>query len=183
MGTELGNGHGTVGGLAGLGRDLHGRAKEIDDARRARYVELFGEEKASRMNGSRNLLVFPNLILIDLRMGMVVRTFEPITPDYQHVTAWQLAPRNEDPELHATRLDNFLTFWGPGGLATPDDVEALECCQRGFAASKELSWSDISRGMLKQHPNANDELQMRTFWRRWHELIDGTPIAYEHRGS
>ena len=85
------------------------------------------------MNGSRNLLIFPNLIIIDLVMGMVVRTFEPLAPDYQHVTAWQLAIRDEDPELRRLRLDNFLTFWGPGGLATPDDVEALECCQRGFA--------------------------------------------------
>ncbi|MPY93108.1 MAG: Rieske 2Fe-2S domain-containing protein [Acidimicrobiia bacterium] len=181
---ELGNGHGMVGGTAGLGRDLpEGRAKAYDAARRARYRELFGPERAREMNGSRNLLIFPNLIVIDLVMGMVVRTFEPLAPDYQHVTAWQLAPRNEDPELHALRLDNFLTFWGPGGLATPDDVEALECCQRGFAAAKELAWSDISRGMLKAHPNSTDELQMRTFWRRWDQLVNGTAMSYEHRDA
>ena len=52
-------------------------------------------------------------------MGMVVRTFEPIAPDYQHVTAWQLATADEDPELRRLRLDNFLTFWGPGGSPPP----------------------------------------------------------------
>ena len=180
---ELGSGHGMVGGTAGLGRDLHGRAAEIDAERRARYAELFGAAKAREMNGSRNLLIFPNFIIIDLVMGMVVRTFEPVSPDYQHITAWQLAPRNEDPELHATRLDNFLTFWGPGGMATPDDVEALECCQRGFGGFKELAWSDISRGMLKEYPNTTDEIQMRTFWRRWDQLMSGTPMSYEHRAG
>jgi p-cumate 2,3-dioxygenase subunit alpha len=178
---ELGRGHGMVGGRSGLGRALPDGARELDEARRATYAGLFGEDKAVEMNGSRNLLIFPNLILIDLRMGMLIRTFEPFAPDYQHITAWQLAPRNEDPSIRANRLDNFLTFWGPGGLATPDDVEALECCQRGFAAVKELPWSDISRGMLKAHPNSTDELQMRTFWRRWDELVNGTPMSYEHR--
>jgi benzoate/toluate 1,2-dioxygenase alpha subunit len=181
---ELGNGHGMVGGTTGLGRELpEGRAKELNAVRRASYVELFGAERARRMNGSRNLLIFPNLILIDLVMGMVVRTFEPLAPDYQHVTAWQLAVRNEDPELRRLRLDNFLTFWGPGGLATPDDVEALECCQRGFQGCKELPWSDVSRGMGKRHPNSTDETQMRTFWRRWDQLINGTPMSYEHRAG
>jgi benzoate/toluate 1,2-dioxygenase alpha subunit len=181
-GRELGNGHGMVGGTAGLGRSLPpGRARDEDEARRASYRERFGEDKAAEMNGSRNLLIFPNLIVIDLVMGMVIRTFEPLAPDYQHVTAWQLAIRGEDPELRRLRLDNFLTFWGPGGLATPDDVEALECCQRGFAASRELPWSDISRGMLKAHPNSTDEIQMRTFWRRWNELLTGEPMSYEHR--
>jgi benzoate/toluate 1,2-dioxygenase alpha subunit len=183
-GRELGNGHGMVGGTAGLGRELPpGPARAQDEARRASYRARFGEDKAAEMNGSRNLLIFPNLIVIDLVMGMVIRTFEPLAPDYQHVTAWQLAIRDEDAELRRLRLDNFLTFWGPGGLATPDDVEALECCQRGFAASRELAWSDISRGMLKAHPNSTDEIQMRTFWRRWNELMTGEPMRYEHRGA
>ncbi|MCU1464056.1 MAG: p-cumate dioxygenase, partial [Acidimicrobiales bacterium] len=70
------------------------------------------------------------------------------------------------------RLDNFLTFLGPGGFATPDDVEALESCQQGFAAT-EVEWSDISRGMNLEEPRPLDELQMRTWWRRWRELMTG----------
>ena len=27
---------------------------------------------------------------------------------------------------HVPKLDSFLTFYGPGGFAPPDDVEALE---------------------------------------------------------
>src|SRR5262249_4230819 len=52
-------------------------------------------------------------------------------------------------------------------------VYALEGCQRGFAAWREASWSDISRGMGRAQPSSQDELQMRTFWRRWHALMHG----------
>ena len=72
----------------------------------------------------------------------------------------------------AMRLDSFLTFLGPGGFATPDDVEALESCQIGFRAT-ENEWSDISRGMLRPAPLSTDELQMRGFWRQWHAHMQG----------
>lgn len=103
-------------------------------------------------------------------MAITVRTFFPISPDYMEVNAWNLGPAEEDMEDSELRLDNFLTFLGPGGFATPDDVEMLEACQRGFA-NREVAWSDISRGMLREHPSISDELQIRTFWRRWHELL------------
>jgi hypothetical protein len=89
------------------------------------------------------------------------------------VTAWALGPKEESLDYRALRLDNFLTFLGPGGYATPDDVEMLEECQMGFSAAREVEWSDISRGMLKETPIASDELQMQTFWRRWNELVSG----------
>ena len=60
---------------------------------------------------------------------------------------------------------------GPGGLATPDDSEALESCQAGFAV-KEVEWSDISRGMHRS-PKSIDEIQMRGFWRQWHAHLMG----------
>ena len=68
--------------------------------------------------------------------GDYVRTFYPISPDYMEVNAWALAPIEESAEDSALRLDNFLTFLGPGGFATPDDVEMLESCQRGFRQSR-----------------------------------------------
>jgi p-cumate 2,3-dioxygenase alpha subunit len=130
----------------------------------------FGAERANKMTRtSRNLFIFPNLIINDI-MAITVRTFFPVTHDYMEITAWALAPKDESPENRALRLDNFLTFLGPGGFATPDDVEMLENCQRGFA-NREVRWSDISRGMQRDEPWANDELQMRAFWRKWHACM------------
>jgi hypothetical protein len=86
------------------------------------------------------------------------------------INAWALAPIDESAEDSALRLDNFLTFLGPGGFATPDDVEMLESCQRGFA-NREVEWSDNSRGMKSEHPLVTDELHIRAFWRRWNQLM------------
>jgi hypothetical protein len=35
----------------------------------------------------------------------------------------------------------------------------------------------MSRGMKREQPLQNDELQMRAFWRRWHELMTLSPAA------
>ena len=50
------------------------------------------------------------------------------------VAQYELAPRIEDPTVRKVRLESYVTFAGPGGFATPDDVEALESCQQGAEA-------------------------------------------------
>jgi hypothetical protein len=49
----------------------------------------------------------------------------------------------------------------------------LELCQRGYANAESAPYNDISRGMLSNAPTKTDELQMRTFWRRWRQLVSG----------
>ena len=121
----------------------------------------------------RNLFIFPNLILIST--WRTVRTFYPVSHDYIEVDGWGLFPKSDSPEMRRKRLDNFLSFQGPGGFATPDDVSGLEGCQRGFASVRELQWSDISRGMAQPEPTSTDELQMRAFWREWHRRVSEQP--------
>ena len=181
-GFDLGNGHAVIEYKAPWARPVARWAPPLDRAlkepiaqRRAELFAKYGDRQATRMcDTSRNLLIFPNLIVNDI-MAVTVRAFEPINADLMHVRAWELAPAEESAALKAARLDNFLTFLGPGGLATPDDVEALECCQRGFSSWRELEWSDISRGASRERPAITDELQMRVFWRRWNELLNTDP--------
>ncbi|MPZ23846.1 MAG: Rieske 2Fe-2S domain-containing protein [Dehalococcoidia bacterium] len=177
---SLGNGHAVIESPAPYGRPIAvwhplfgDEMKPEIEGVRARLVERYGEERTKRMaDHIRNLFIFPNLIINDI-MAVTVRQFWPTAPDYMEVNAWELAPRDEAARLLATRLDSFLTFLGPGGFATPDDVEALESCQTGFTADS-VEWSDISRGM-KRTPTVTDEVQMRAFWRRWNSLMQGTP--------
>lgn len=117
---------------------------------------------------NRNMLIYPNLVVNDI-MAVTVRTFMPSAPNRMDVTAWEMAPRGELPQLRQRRLDSFLTFLGPAGFATPDDLEALESCQQGFDSGG-VEWNDISRGMTRV-PEGNDEAQMRVFWRRWAEQM------------
>lgn len=175
---SLGNGHAVLEYSAPWGRPvakwepLFGDDSREEIARlRADLVAMHGEERARRMaDTNRNLLIYPNLVINDI-MAITVRTFMPVSADRMEVTAWEMAPRDELPQLRQRRLDSFLTFLGPGGFATPDDIEALESCQQGFHSGG-VEWSDISRGMARE-PVANDEEQMRAFWRRWNEQMIG----------
>jgi p-cumate 2,3-dioxygenase alpha subunit len=117
------------------------------------------------------MVIFPNLVINDI-MAITVRTFYPIAPDLINVSSWALAPKGETPEFRKRRLDNFLEFLGPGGFATPDDVEALESAQLGYVNQDRAPWNDLSRGMTKQAPGGNDEEQMRCFWREWSKRIE-----------
>lgn len=177
VGKSLGNGHAVIQSEPLWGRPIAKFGAPFQESQRAeieaierRMIERFGPEWAYQItHTSRNLLIFPNLIINDI-MAITIRTFFPTSPDYITIDAWALAPKEESAESRALRLDNFLTFLGPGGFATPDDVEALESCQQGFA-NREVVWSDISRGMKRAQPMVDDELQMRAFWRRWHTLL------------
>ena len=176
---ELGNGHFTTDNVNFRGRPvakwipLYGEpAKpEIDDIR-SELVGRLGEERARRVaDTNRNLVIFPNLVIND-GSSVTVRTFYPEGVGKMHVTAWALGPVEESENARARRLDAFLTFYGPGGFATPDDVEALELVQQGLANWSEDRWSEMSRGMGKEGEQLNsDEHHLRIFWRRWNELM------------
>jgi len=178
---DLGNGHAVLEYKAPWGRPIaqwvplfgeHG--KHEMESIYAKLAERVGEERATRIaTHNRNLLVFPNLVINDI-MAITVRTFYPVAPGQMMVNGWALAPKEESEWARKYRLYNFLEFLGPGGFATPDDIEALESCQRGFANAGYASWSDISKGMGSAEPSYDDELQMRVFWTRWNQLVNGT---------
>ena len=168
----LDNGHAVVETMVRSGPLMKTAATELAQVRQ-RLVEKFGEERAAQIaDYGRNLLIFPNLLFIST--WRTIRTIYPVAPGYMEVDAWALLPRNESAELKRQRMDNFISFLGPAGFGTPDDVSGLESCQRGFFDGADAPWSDISRGMHGT-PVAADELQMRAFWRRWQHLLDAVP--------
>jgi p-cumate 2,3-dioxygenase alpha subunit len=179
---DLGNGHAVLRYRAPWGRPvarweaLFGEEARRDiEARRAELEKRFGPERAEMMcEVNRNMIIFPNLVVNDI-MAVTVRTFMPTSPSTMTISAWEAAPPGELPEVRQRRLDSFLTFLGPGGFATPDDIEALESCQQGFASGG-VRWNDLSRGMARQS-TGTDEEQMRVWWRRWRDQMDGAGLA------
>ena len=180
FGRSLGNGHGVMENDAIYGRPIamwhpyfgEGAREEIQGIK-DELIARHGQTKALRMcEKSRNMVIFPNLVVNDV-MAVTIRVFQPTGPDTMDVTAWQVVPSGETGVRLSRRLDSFLSFLGPGGLATPDDTEALESCQQGFRSGG-VEWSDLSRGFYRE-PRGNDELQIRSFWRRWQSLIAGHP--------
>jgi p-cumate 2,3-dioxygenase alpha subunit len=150
-----------------------GEEKELSSVRRQGLIQRFGESAAWHAETSRNMVIFPNLVINDI-MAITVRTFYPDAANRMTVSSWALGARDEDHELRKLRLFNFLEFLGPGGFATPDDQEALENCQRGYRNQREVGWNDISKGMPRVGPPKNDdEEQMRCFWRQWRQRMAG----------
>jgi len=179
IGKALGNGHAVVDNVNFRGRPiaawipLFGEdSKREITAIRDELVSRLGEDRAHRVaDTNRNLVVFPNLVIND-GSAVTVRTFWPVAADRMRVTAWALGPAEESATSRARRLDSFLTFYGPGGLATPDDVEALEMVQKGLSTWREVPWSEMSRGMNKSGDQLNtDEEHLRAFWRHWNDMM------------
>jgi p-cumate 2,3-dioxygenase alpha subunit len=175
IGKALGNGHAVIDNENFRGRPVAKWIPPYGDAAkpeieklRAELVARLGEARARRVaDTNRNLVVFPNLVVND-GSSVTIRTFHPTAPDRMEVTAWALGPKGESQQARAIRLDSFLTFYGPGGFATPDDVEALESVQKGMSTWREVPWSVMTRGMEKEGEQLNtDELHLREFWIHW----------------
>jgi p-cumate 2,3-dioxygenase alpha subunit len=175
---NLGNGHAVIEYSAPWGRPVAQWVSQWGDSGRGAVDKLMadltarhGEQRAHRIaRKNRNMFIFPNLVINDI-MALTVRTFQPVNPGYMEVNAWSLAPQEEHPDVRKFRQYNFLEFLGPGGFATPDDVEMLELCQRGYLNLPDPMWNDISKGMANEVNLGADELQMRTFWRQWNQLM------------
>tara|TARA_Y100001934_G_scaffold42151_1_gene50717 strand:+ start:4772 stop:5704 length:933 start_codon:yes stop_codon:yes gene_type:complete len=180
IGKGLGNGHAVIDNINFRGRpvarwiSIYGEeAKQEIEEIRDELVERLGEQRAARVaDTNRNLVVFPNLVIND-GSSVTIRTFWPVAVDHMKVTAWALGTKEESERARARRLDSFLTFYGPGGFATPDDVEALEAVQAGLATWRETEWSEMTRGLNKEGEQLNtDEEHLRAFWRQWNKMME-----------
>jgi p-cumate 2,3-dioxygenase alpha subunit len=182
IGKDLGNGHLVIDNPNYRGRpvaawiSIYGEEAKPDIAGiRAELVARLGEARAKRVaDTNRNLVIFPNLVIND-GSSVTVRTFFPQAPDRMQVRSQALGPAEETEAQRARRLDAFLTFYGPGGFATPDDIAALELVQQGCATWREIPWSDLSRGMHRDSNHLDtDEEHIRVFWRRWSEMVEAS---------
>lgn len=194
-GYDLGNGHamlvltGHNGRLGMVWEPRFGEAeKERTRRNLAQMAQRLGQERADTISqASRILFVFPNLLLFDLE-ALTIRQLEPVGPGLTNVRAWQYVPSDEDAVTREIRLRTMTSFVGPGGLATPDDIEAYEAVQRGIDATAGnddgiTDYSDMSRGLASEfrgEPGRSiDEGQMRTFWRHWSRVLG--PVASKEK--
>ena len=184
---DLGQGHGLLiltghnGRIGMIWEPRFGEAEKTRiESKRAEMAQRLGAERADDVaNASRILFVFPNLLLFDLE-SLTIRQLEPVEPGVTDVRAWQFVENGEPADVRALRLKTMASFVGPGGLATPDDIEAYEAVQRGVSAtagfdSADLDWSDMSRGMGDDldgpRGRSIDEGAMRSFWRHWSKRV------------
>ena len=93
----------------------------------------------------RNLIIFPSLMINDFAATQI-RTFRPISVDETEVTIYCLAPSDESKEARYARLRKFEDFFMASGMATSDDVVALEATHQGSHA-RVVKWGEFHRGL------------------------------------
>ncbi|MDD3798611.1 MAG: SRPBCC family protein [Novosphingobium sp.] len=106
--------------------------------------EKHGEERAKWMTERlRNLLLFPNLFLMD-QTSTQLRIIRPISVDETEVTTYCIAPVGESAKARALRIRQYEDFFNASGMATPDDLAEFNNCQIGFGHGRGR-FNDMSR--------------------------------------
>ncbi len=93
----------------------------------------------------RNLIIFPSLMINDFAATQI-RIFRPVSVDSTEVTIYCLAPSEESREARYARLRKFEDFFMASGMATSDDVSALEATHEG-SRGRRARWGEFHRGL------------------------------------
>ncbi len=137
----------------------------------------------------RNLYLFPNVHLMD-QSSTQIRVTIPLAPNRTEMRVYCIAPRGESREARAARLRKFEDFFMVSGMATPDDLAALEDVQRG-SAGRLAPWNGMDRGAafalagadaagaglgvrpVSSNPKWDSETLYHGFWRHWAARVGG----------
>ena len=185
---DLGHGHNLV--WAGRSNPAVAPLFEAE----ARLAQEFGQGKVDWMlRRGRNLFLFPNVQLMD-QSSTQIRVFRPLSPDRTEVRVYCIAPKGESREARVARLRKFEDFFMVTGMATPDDLAALEDCQIGAGGTK-ARWSHMERGMTMMTHGPDElaraigadvvssaeswdhETLYHGYFRRWAALMDAEITA------
>lgn len=155
------------------------------DAKQAELIAKYGERGQRMACRTRNLLIFPNTILNDV-VSLSIRTSFPETATTSRSNIWPLAPVGEHPSVRKIRMQNHLTFVGPGGFAHPDDYEIFDRRALGDLQSPPLM-HDYSKGLVPGSDNDlmvaegkhADEAQQRAWWSQWDRMLRGVETLEE----
>jgi benzoate/toluate 1,2-dioxygenase alpha subunit len=138
----------------------------------------------------RNLALFPNVMLMD-NPSTQIRYVKPISADRAEVTVYCIAPVGEGAEARSARLRKFEDFYLTAGMATSDDMAALEDTMAGSFASQ-AQWSDFNRGLKTMIHGADEgakavgfdpvssseswenETLFFGFYRRWRDMMSAS---------
>lgn len=183
---SLGNGHGLLdfrffdrSKIMGPG----GARREADVDWHEKLVKRLGRERADQVMAVRggdgfNLLVYPNLVLINCQ----IRVIRPIAVDRTEVYAYPTMLGDVDETINVERLRGHEDFYGPASFGAPDDIDMFVRQWEGLANNPEIEWLLYERGIEReQHEgegarfsHMGDETSHRGIWRQWKELMRRT---------
>lgn len=179
---DLGNGHALLDNRPNLAA-VHERALQRTEEGRELHrqlVDRLGESRARlviQTNGGQgfNLLVFPNLLIIQNQ----IRVVHPRRVDLTEIDLYPTTLAGAQPALNAARLRAHESFYGPAGGGAPGDLEMFRRVTEGLKVES-MEWLPILRGLHRtvsdvdeaRHGHVTDEQPQRGFYRRWLEAME-----------
>lgn len=143
------NGHNVLWGTNPF-REARPLYLSLDEIRRR-----VGETRTKWMFYTRNLLIFPNLQLLE-NASLQIRVNRPLAADKTEIVTYCIAPKGESRTARTRRIRQYEEFFNPSGLATPDDTTIFEDCQAGQQAEA-VDWHQgYMRGLKLLQNGAND---------------------------
>ena len=120
------------------------------------------------------LSIFPNLDLQPVNNTTILEVVHPRGPGRSELEVIVFGVKGESADHRQYRLRRVATFHGAMGKVAADDVDAVERCQRGFAAEA-VRVSDMSRGVLERDAGTTqDEHGLRGFYATWKHYMSTT---------
>ncbi len=178
---DLGNGHALLDSRPTLG-DLHVRSFAATEEGRHHLellVDRLGEQRArevARTNGGQgfNLLVFPNLLIIQYQLRVV----HPRQVGKTEIDLYPTLLGGADERTNTQRLRAHEGFYGPAGGGAPGDLEMFRRVSEGLRVES-MEWLPMVRGLRRTEKGPNGELighvtdehPQRGFWGRWRQEI------------
>ena len=181
---DLGNGH-----MAIWAQHTTPEVRPIWEARERLARDLDPAQLDWILNRGRNLYLFPNVMLMD-NPSTQIRVVKPLAADRADVTVYCVAPRGESDRARAGRLRKFEDFYLTSGMATSDDIAALESTHEGAGAA-DAKWNDFNRGLDQMTEGADEdarrlgfepaasaanwdhEIIYHGFYRQWQRMLNG----------
>lgn len=176
---DLGNGHALLDNRPNLA-EIHERSFGATEHGRRHFeqlIERLGGQRArevARTNGGQgfNLLVFPNLLIIQYQLRVV----HPRRVDRTEIDLYPTLLGGADEQTNAQRLRAHESFYGPAGGGAPGDLEMFRRVSEGLRVES-MEWLPMVRGLRRTEigPNGEqighvtDEHPQRAFWGRWRE--------------
>jgi len=122
---------------------------------RERIEQQFGKEIGRWMiDHVRNLIIYPSVLFMD-QSSTTIRMVHPVSATESLVEIYCIAPRNEPPEARERRIRQYEDFLGPAGLATSDDQNLFESCQRSVMSSQIPMMHGYGRGVTRIKPGVD----------------------------
>src|SRR3989449_9994925 len=165
------NGHGLLERPGGLNPASSWTARMMDrypayaEAMRAKY----GETQLIDLSARRNIFIFPNLYLFDTHLRVIVPKAVNRTEVQLYVYALQGVPDT----INDGRIRGHERFYGPAGVAAPDDIQVFTEAQTG-AQARGNERDPFSRGQHRERGENGErgghtthETPQRSLYRPW----------------